>query len=167
MNELSCLLLPPFHYFIHPLALDIFIRLLLFLQTPLVYVFLGFILFVMELRLHKSMTFGFRYVHTCNQGMQCARPRASRRDLDHYLGNYHELYTYYSPGNQIQSTSCYILHQDSHPNAQNASTQLIWVVARNYMQAALITELCKAAVEFHPGRSTRRPIRRIEIRTSL
>lgn len=59
------------------------------------------------------------------------------------------------------------MRHDSHFNAQKASIQPTWVVAHNSMQVALITQQCKAAVEFHPGPPTRLPIRRIAIRASL
>ena len=93
MNELSCLLFPPLRYFISPaltpwtfLLVDFFSP-----NTPCLCL-LGFILFLMESHLHKFMILTWLFTYIPNISRPCVRPRASRRDLDYYLGNYHEIY---------------------------------------------------------------------------
>lgn len=161
-------LVSPFRYFISPAnTLDIFYLSTSFLKTPLVYVFLGFILFLMKLHLHKFMILTWLFIYS--QSRNSCSPRASRKDLEYFLGNYHEIVLYVLLTRKLDPL--HFLHPCvmtpiSH-RQKTASTQPTWVVAHNSMQVALITQQCKAAVEFHPGPPTRLPIRRIAIRASL
>lgn len=79
MNEPSCLLFSPLSLFYLTFlnTLDIFISRLLFLQTPFVYVFLGFILFLMESHLHKFMILTWLFIHS--QGIPAVCPSSGPR----------------------------------------------------------------------------------------
>lgn len=117
MNELSCLLFPTFSlfYLTPPKHPGHFYQSTSFLQTPLVYVFLGFILFLMESHLHKFMILTWLFTYIPNISRPCVRPRASRRDLGHYLGNYHEIFCIRTTDYSLLTRKLDLVHILPHP----------------------------------------------------